>query len=120
VLRARSVSASPTPLSPPGSLAARVSSLVRAPWALPALLLLVLAAHSLARKDGEDFQVFHLAGERALAGQPLYFAHDIALPFKYAPVAALVFSALALAPLAAARALFALLTVVALVRLLCW
>jgi len=43
-----------------------------------------------------DFGVFRTAGERFLAGTPLYRAEDGILPFKYAPAVAVLFAPLAL------------------------
>ena len=45
-----------------------------------------------------DFGVFRTAGERFLAGTPLYRAEDGMLPFKYAPAVAVLFAPLALVP----------------------
>ena len=45
-----------------------------------------------------DFTVFRTAGARLLAGTPLYRAEDGAMPFKYAPPAALLFVPWALLP----------------------
>jgi hypothetical protein len=43
-----------------------------------------------------DFGVFRTAGERFLAGTPLYRAEDGVLPFKYAPAMAVLFAPLGL------------------------
>ena len=66
-------------------------------------LLLFLALLTLAVVYGHhprrciDFGVFRTAGERFLAGTPLYRAEDGMLPFKYAPAVAVLFAPLALA-----------------------
>lgn len=42
---------------------------------------------------GDDFDVFYLTGQRALAGEPLYRVADALMVFKYHPVWAIVFTA---------------------------
>jgi alpha-1,2-mannosyltransferase len=49
-----------------------------------------------------DFDVFHLTGERFVAGSPLYRASDGDMAFKYAPFVAPLFAPLALLPRRAA------------------
>lgn len=68
--------------------------LARHPWVVVGALLLLNAAHAWAYKQQEDFAVFHRAGARFLAGEPLYQAADGYMPFKYAPVVALLFAPL--------------------------
>jgi len=53
-----------------------------------------------------DFEVYWTAGERALAGQPLYRAEDGHFQFKYLPAFALLASPLALMSRGAAKALW--------------
>ena len=65
-------------------------------WVTAALSLLAL--HAWLLKNGADLQVFELAGRRALHGEPLYRLEE-AMPFKYTPIAALLFHSMAL-PLA--------------------
>lgn len=67
------------------------------PWLLWAGVAL-LALHTWAYKSQEDFRVFHTAGARFLGGEPLYRDSDGLMPFKYAPVVALLFSPLGLLP----------------------
>src|SRR5215211_4610207 len=88
-------------------------------------LLAVLAVVSLAAafttresRKMPDFEVYHTAGARALAGAPLYRAEDGHFQFKYLPAFALLAAPLAKAPLAAAKgAWFALSAVLMLVLL---
>nr|WP_228531109.1 MULTISPECIES: glycosyltransferase 87 family protein [Myxococcaceae] len=60
--------------------------------------VLLLALHAWGFKAQEDFQVFHTAGARALAGEALYRASDGLMAFKYAPLVALGFGPLGLLP----------------------
>lgn len=73
----------------------------------------LLALHAgLFKATGGDFGAFHLAGERALTAQPLYFA-DEANPFKYSPAAAMLFAPLGALPVTVARVLWAVLSGIA-------
>lgn len=47
---------------------------------------------------GDDFDVFYLTGQRALAGEPLYRTADALMVFKYHPAWAIVFTAFAPLP----------------------
>lgn len=91
----------------------------RADWVTVALLALV-AVHALRFKGGEDFGVFHTAAVRAIAGEELYRASDGLMPFKYAPAVSLLLSPLGVLPPLAARAVWSLITIAALVVLLRW
>jgi hypothetical protein len=65
-----------------------------------------------------DFEVYHTAGARALAAEPLYRAEDGHFQFKYLPAFAVFASPLAKVPLAAAKgAWFAISAVLMLVLL---
>jgi hypothetical protein len=84
-------SAAPHAQSPRAFLAAY------GPWLLWGAVIL-LAIHTWAYKSQEDFRVFHTAGARFLGGEPLYRDTDGLMPFKYAPVVALLFAPLGLLP----------------------
>jgi Glycosyltransferase family 87 len=87
-----------------------------APWLLWAGVLL-LAVHAWGYKAQEDFQVFHTAGARFLAGAELYRASDGLMAYKYAPLVALLFSPLGLLPARAASLVWLLLCCLFLWRL---
>ncbi|XXF76132.1 glycosyltransferase family 87 protein [Myxococcaceae bacterium GXIMD 01537] len=82
--------------------------LARHPWVLLGGLLLLNAVHAWVYKQQEDFAVFHRAGARFLAGEPLYQLADGYMPFKYAPVVALLFAPLSLLERPAAAAVWLL------------
>ena len=67
-------------------------------WAVGLLFLGLGVALALNPRRGIDFTVFRTAGERWLAGTPLYRAEDGAMPFKYAPPVAVLLAPLALLP----------------------
>jgi alpha-1,2-mannosyltransferase len=67
-------------------------------------------------RKGSDFQVFHVAAQRFIAGEPLYRSEDGADPFKYLPAAALPLLPLSTLPLPAASLLWVILAAVALAR----
>jgi hypothetical protein len=83
--------------------------------------LLVAAALAFTLKVSdkmEDFEVYHRAAARALAGEPLYRPEDGHWLFKYLPAFALVISPLALVPEQAAKAIWFFASVASLVLLL--
>lgn len=89
------------------------------------VLLGVLALVSLAAvfttrvsRKMPDFEVYWIAGSRALAAEPLYRAEDGHFQFKYLPAFALLASPLALIPLAAAKAAWFLVSAILMMVLL--
>lgn len=94
--------------------------LARNPWVVVGALLLLNAAHAWAYKQQEDFAVFHRAGARFLAGEALYQAADGYMPFKYAPVVALLFSPLSVLTRPAAAAVWMVICCGLLVLFLRW
>ena len=68
-----------------------------------ALVSLVAAFSTRVSRKMPDFEVYHTAGARALAAQPLYRAEDGHFQFKYLPAFAVFASPLAKVPLAAAK-----------------
>jgi len=90
-------------------------------WAVGLLFLGLGVALALNPRRGIDFTVFRTAGERWLAGTPLYRAEDGAMPFKYAPPVAVLLAPLALLPRSVGAVLWnagsVLLLLVALARL---
>jgi hypothetical protein len=84
-----------------------------------AALLALLALHAWIFKNGADLRVFELAGSRALHGEELY-RPDEAMPFKYTPIAALLLSPFSLLPHKASHLLWNALSVLAILRLMCW
>jgi hypothetical protein len=68
-----------------------------------ALVSLVAAFSTRVSRKMPDFEVYHTAGARALAGEPLYRAEDGHFQFKYLPAFAILATPLAKAPLAAAK-----------------
>ena len=87
-------------------------------WALVALAI-TIAVHTALMRTGTDFAVYHAAGARFLAGQPLY-PTDADLDFLYSPAAAALFAPLALLPFRVALGLYTLLSVFALARVARW
>jgi len=84
-------------------------------------LLLVAAALAFTLKVShkmEDFEVYHRAAARALAGEPLYRAEDGHWLFKYLPVFAVVTAPMALVPEQAAKAIWFFASIASLVLLL--
>jgi alpha-1,2-mannosyltransferase len=77
-----------------------------------ALLIALLLAAALALYVGKlarkmpDFSVYHTAGRRFLAAEPLYRESDGHFQHKYPPFSALVFAPLGLMPRATARAVW--------------
>jgi len=71
-------------------------------------------------RHGCDFAVFHLAGQRALQGEPLYRFDEAPMVYKYSPAAAFFFSPLSLVPRPAANGLFVFASVLALARFAGW
>ncbi len=71
-------------------------------------------------QGGVDFQVFHRAAGRFLAGEPLYRPGDGHYAFKYAPAVAMLLSPLRLLPPAAAALALALLSALALAAFMAW
>lgn len=57
-------------------------------------------------RDMTDFRVDYKAGERIVRGETLYRVVDGHLQYKYAPISALVYAALALLPLATAEVIW--------------
>lgn len=88
-------------------------------WVLGGLLLLN-AVHAWVYKQQEDFAVFHRAGARFLAGEALYQLADGHMPFKYAPVVALLFAPLSQLPRPAAAAVWLVLSSALLALFLRW
>ena len=90
-------------------------------WTVGLLFLGLGIALALNPRRGIDFTVFRTAGERWLAGTPLYRAEDGAMPFKYAPPVAVLLAPLALLPRCVGAVLWnagsVLLLLVALARL---
>ncbi|MBI3181606.1 MAG: DUF2029 domain-containing protein [Myxococcales bacterium] len=87
-------------------------------WLLLGAAALVGLHAGVYRGEG-DFIVFHTAALRVFEGAPLYHPEE-SLPFKYSPQAALLLAPLALLPFAAARAVWAALTVLAVARFMRW
>lgn len=94
--------------------------LARHPWAVAAVLLALNAVHAWVYKRQEDFAVFHRAGVRFAAGDALYQLADGIMPFKYAPVVALLFAPLAPLSFRAAAAVWLAVTCGLLVLFLRW
>ena len=90
-------------------------------WAVGLLFLGLGVALALHPRRCIDFTVFRTAGERWLAGTPLYRAEDGPMPFKYAPPVAVLLAPLALLPRGAGAVLWnagsVLLLLLALARL---
>ena len=68
-----------------------------------ALVSLVAAFNMRVSRKMPDFEVYHTAGARALAAEPLYRAEDGHFQFKYLPAFALFAAPLAKVPLPAAK-----------------
>ena len=86
---------------------------------LIALAVLASAAFTYrARREMVDFDVYRVAGARAIAGEPLYRDADEHYRFKYFPASAFVFAPFALLPSLHAKALWFGLSVACLVLLL--
>jgi hypothetical protein len=83
-----------------------------------ALVSLVAVFTTRVSRKMPDFEVYHTAGARALAAEPLYRAEDGHYQFKYLPAFAIFAAALAKAPLPIAKgAWFALSAILMLVLL---
>jgi hypothetical protein len=83
-----------------------------------ALVSLVAVFTTRVSRKMPDFEVYHTAGARALAAEPLYRAEDGHFQFKYLPAFAIFAAPLAKAPLPAAKgAWFALSAVLMLILL---
>jgi hypothetical protein len=80
---------------------------------LLALLALILFPVARGRRDMQDFTVYHTAGARALATEPLYRASDGHYQFKYLPAFALVVAPLSLVSEETGKLIWFLLTVLA-------
>lgn len=77
--------------------------------ALLSVLLACLAAAAFTfqiRHEMADFEVYRMAGARAVAGEPLYQAADEHYQFKYFPASAFVFVPFAAIPMGAAKAIW--------------
>jgi len=83
---------------------------------LGVLLAIALQTWLVHTRKGSDYDVFHLAAQRFVAGEALYRAEDGAYPFKYLPVAVVPFVPLAPLPAPAASLVWVLLAAVALAR----
>src|SRR5829696_6954078 len=83
-----------------------------------ALVSLVAAFSTRVSRKMPDFEVYHTAGARALAGAPLYRAEDGHFQFKYLPAFAILAAPLAKAPLAAAKGAWFALSAVLMLTLL--
>jgi hypothetical protein len=106
-----------TPRGGAGRLLAALSRLVvRWPWLTVAVVVGLVALHSLVLKSGVDFPVFYRAGARLLRGEPLY--RDEAMPFKYAPAVAFFFAPLSALPEKVARFIWLVISAAAVVRYL--
>jgi hypothetical protein len=81
-------------------------------------VLALIGVHAFVYKEQRDFEVFRLAGQRALDGQPLYVIDEADFAFRYAPICAWVFVPFALMPSSVARALWLLLSIAAVLRVL--
>src|SRR5438445_13429621 len=83
-----------------------------------ALVSLVAVFTTRVSRKMPDFEVYHTAGARALAAEPLYRDEDGHFRFKYLPAFAILAAPLAMTPLAAAKgAWFALSAVLMLILL---
>lgn len=71
-------------------------------------------------QGGVDFQVFHRAAGRFLAGEPLYRPGDGHYAFKYAPAVAMLLAPLRLLPPAPAALAWALASALALAGFMAW
>ncbi len=89
---------------------------VRWPWVTVAVVVSLLALHSLVFKSGIDFAVFYRAGARLLQGEPLY--RDEPTPFKYAPSVAFLFASLSALPETLARSAWLAISAAAVARFL--
>ncbi len=89
------------------------------PWLGVACLFLVAAVafHERSRHEMYDFEVYRVAGERVLTGEPLYRAEDGHWQFKYLPAFAFVIAPLAKLPPVWARGAWFFLSVALLVVL---
>ena len=90
--------------------------MLRRPWLTVAVVVSLVALHSLVVKSGVDFPVFYRAGARLLRGEPLY--RDEAMPFKYAPAVAFFFAPLSALPEKVARFAWLAISAAAVVRYL--
>lgn len=86
------------------------------PWVVVSIGVFAVALHALVFQSQADWAVFYKAGERVLAGQPLYRYEDLPMVYKYAPVTAWFFAPFAALPETVARWLWVLLTAAVLVR----
>src|SRR5258708_38149785 len=68
-----------------------------------ALVSLVAVFTTRVSRKMPDFEVYHTAGERALAAEPLYRAEDGHFQFKYLPAFAIFAAPLAMVPPPAAK-----------------
>src|SRR6266550_3535489 len=68
-----------------------------------ALVSLVAVFTTRVSRKMPDFEVYHTAGARAIAVEPLYRAEDGHFQFKYLPAFAIFAAPLAMAPLAVAK-----------------
>jgi hypothetical protein len=72
-------------------------------WTVLVLAVLATAVAPRVVREMPDFEVYHRAGIRALAAEPLYRAEDGHFQHKYLPVFAVLAAPLALLPLTAAK-----------------
>ena len=69
------------------------------------VIFLALFAHRVWFNDGGDFQVYYLAGKRALEGAQLYFSNEVS-PYKYLPWISYLFIPFAPMSLSVAKFVF--------------
>ncbi len=102
--------------APVPSPAASQSATART-WIVLGALLLAMAANAGWSRFLIDFHVFYTAAERVWSGGLLYRGLDGAMPFKYAPIIALLLSPLALLPERSAALLWLVASAAMFVRL---
>ncbi|MFL5319174.1 MAG: glycosyltransferase family 87 protein, partial [Myxococcaceae bacterium] len=90
--------------------------MTRNAWAILALILLAFSISAWATKPLIDFHVFHTAATRALGGEALYRESDGDMPFKYAPVIAILIAPMGSIPERAAAFLWLVATALLLIR----
>ena len=99
-----------THLRPPRRIPAWIAGAARSPW-LPVLVVLLAGAISVYLSGGAvpvDLEVYRRGGASVLHGTPIYEQPVGWLPFTYPPLAAIVFTGLAVIPAAAATTVAAL------------
>lgn len=95
-------------------------SVDRRGWLLLFAVLLFMSVHAWVIKPLLDYEVFHTAAARFFEGGPLYREADGDMPFKYAPIVAMLLSPLALLPDKAATFVWVLATAVVLLGFIAW